>query len=321
MKIPAIIGSIALLVVTLPAAAQPDPLVRPLPPHATGTEILGKFLRDLAFEPKALSPDVFQITVERDRWPVHVMISLSTDGRRLWLESKFAPVDDPDKAPAQAWRRLLEANEKIGPAHFAFDTSDKRVHLYKSFDNIGVSAERLKLEIESFDTTVRKTQDYWRGDNFKPVLASSEALSPVKPLVEVPALPVARTIDDTERLLGEWSIVEIHAKGRKTPDEVLKARKASITFRAARNGDFGPSAKGKLMAELRTGPDSTRTVYVQFAGEGQISFVDDSDRTESGIYKLEGDTLKMCFAPPGEPRPMSLQDDGSRNSVIVLRKK
>ena len=90
-----------------PLAAQPDPLVRPLPPAAAGTETLGKFLRELGFEPKALSPDVYQVTVERDRWPVHVMLSLSTDGRRVWLECKFDPIEDQDKVPSLAWKRLL----------------------------------------------------------------------------------------------------------------------------------------------------------------------------------------------------------------------
>jgi len=59
--------------------AQPDPFVRPLPPASAGTETLGKFLREIGYEPKALSPDVYQITVERELWPVHLMLSLSTE--------------------------------------------------------------------------------------------------------------------------------------------------------------------------------------------------------------------------------------------------
>jgi Tir chaperone protein (CesT) family len=200
------------------ARAQPDPFVRPLPPAAAGTEALGRFLHEIGYAPKALSPDVYQVTVERDRWPVHVMLSLSTDGRRVWLESKFAPIEDPDKVPPQAWKKLLEANEKIGPAHFAFDKSDRRVHLYKSFDNQGVSAARLKAELEQFDLTVRKTQDYWRGDNFKPVIASTDrALDPAKVAVptakgssnvppkapELPAAPVAPGPRRTSWVIGQ----------------------------------------------------------------------------------------------------------------------
>lgn len=282
--------------------AQPDPFVRPLPPAATGTDTLGRFLREIGYQPKALSPDVFQITVERERWAVHVMISLSTDGRRLWLESKFAPIEEPDRVPATAWKRLLEANEKIGPAHFVFDKSDKRVHLYRSFENVGVSTERLQKEIDAFDSTVRKTQDYWRGEHFRPVIASTDAEPAVKEIPGTQALMVSR-VSETQQLMGDWEITEIRARGRLTPVEVLRERKAKLTFRNARDGDIGPLLKGKVMADLQTGPDSKRSVYVQFNGENQINFVDDQERVELGIYKIDGDTLIICFAPQGEPRP------------------
>jgi uncharacterized protein (TIGR03067 family) len=323
MKLAARFSCLVLLSVAIPVTAQPDPFIRPLPPAAAGTEMLGKLLRDLAYEPKALSPDVFQITVEHDRWPVHIMLSLSTDGRRIWLECKFAPIEDPDRAPPQAWKRLLEANEKIGPAHFAFDAGDKRIHLYKSFDNHALTTDRLKLEIDHFDTTVRKTQDYWRGDHFKPVIASTELPAPPARRPSAPAnAPEPPAIVSAERLMGEWQVVEIHSKGRKTPDDVLNARKPSLTFRNARDGDFGPIAKGKVMAELRVGPDSTRTVYVRLdaAGPSQIDFIDDQERVEPGIYRLDEETLTLCFAGSGERRPAEISTTEKQTRVIVLKR-
>jgi uncharacterized protein (TIGR03067 family) len=323
MKSAARFSCLLLFAIAIPATGQPDPFVRPLPPAAAGTETLGKLLRELAFEPKPLSPDVYQITVERDRWPVHIMISLSTDGRRIWLECKFAPIDDPERVPPQSWKRLLEANEKIGPAHFAFDPADKRIHLYKSFDNHALTADRLKQEIDHFDTTVRRSQDYWRGDHFKPAIASTELPAPPAKQLPMPANPPEPSATtNAEHLMGEWKVVEIHAKGRTTPDDVLNARKPSLTFRSARDGDIGPIAKGKIMAELRTGPDNTRTVYVRLdaAGPKQIDFIDDQERVEAGVYKLEGDTLTLCFAAPGERRPAEISTTENRMHVIVLKR-
>src|SRR5262249_12253278 len=264
-----------------------------------GSDVLGTLIHDLGYEPRPLSPDVYQVTVERDRWPVHIMVSLSTDGQRVWLESKFAPVDEPDKVAPQAWKRLLEANEKIGPAHFAFDPGDKRIHLYKSFDSRGLSANRLKAEFEHFDRAVRKTQDYWRADNFKPALPAVETVStppqapgaaaaqrhpyprPGRGRQDPRGARVPRKPADVEKLMGDWSIVEIRARGRKTPDDVVARRKPSLTFRSSRDGDVA-AMKGKVVAELRTGPDTSRTVWGK-ADAGVIDFVDEKERVEHGI--------------------------------------
>jgi hypothetical protein len=303
------------LVAAVLASAQSDPPARPLP----GTEALGKYLRELGLEPKPLSPDVFQITVEQDRWPVHIMTSLSTDGRRVWLESKFAPVADPDKVPPAAWKRLLEANEKIGPAHFAFDKSDKRVHLYKSFDSQDLTAERLKREIEHFDTTVRKTQEYWRGENFKAVETVAAPAADPAALPPPPTQPVsvARESTDAEKLIGEWRVAEIRVNGQKTPEDALAARKPGMVIRRGRDSE------GKIVAELQIAPDRTRTVILSTVSgplAPRMDLIDDQGHVESGNYRLEGGTLTLLFGPPGESPSGTSADGDARKWVIVLKK-
>jgi uncharacterized protein (TIGR03067 family) len=339
-----VFGGLAAIVLTVTSGTHTvaqEPLFRALPQGALGTDGLGKLLREMGYDPKGLSPDVFQVTIDKERWAVHVMLSLSTDGQRVWLESKFAPVDEADRVPAAAWKRLLEANEKVGPAHFAFDPADRRVHLYKSFDNRQVDADRLKKEIAWFDETVRKTQEYWRSENFRPVsgpvgiafdprepvlpkIPDTEKTIPLLPPVkeaplafEPPAIPVSRAKDDDEtRLLAGWTIAEIHVKGRKTPEAVVAERKPHLEFKECLPG---------LKAILKTGPESERTVKVRLdpaATTKQIDFIDEGDRVEKGIYRFDGSTLTVCFAAPGEPRPTEFKaTDDSRTWMIVLRKK
>jgi hypothetical protein len=351
MKLSAL-SLVATAILTAAAQAQPEPFIRPLPPAAAGTEAVGRFLRELGYAPKALSPDVYQVTVERDRWPVHVMLSLSTDGRRVWLESKFAPIEDPDKVPPQAWKRLLEANEKIGPAHFAFDKGDKRIHLYKSFDNLGLSAARLKAELELFDLTVRKTKAYWRADNFKPVIASSDP-DPDAGKSAVPTgkgtgeligkppesatEPMASPPRETERLEGEWTVTDIEVNGRKTPEGVLKDRAAGMTVSVVTLGFALPNGKpgisAKMTAELRIGQGRGRTVAVKFPtapalviqapGTPRIEPIDlvDDDGAEHGIYTISGETLTMCFAAPGESRPTGFKSTQELKTTLITFKK
>lgn len=184
------------------------------------TDQLGKLLEEAGYRPIALTREVFQITIDHQGWKVHLLVSLSKEGERVWLESKFSPIREPDSVPALTWRQLLEANDKIGPAHFVFDKSDKRVHILKAFDNHNITVDRLKKEIAALDATIRATHEVWQAEAFVP----EYELLTVNPRV----LEDAKT--ELASLQGEWQIVRIELRGKVVNEAQLEDSRPTLTF-------------------------------------------------------------------------------------------
>jgi uncharacterized protein (TIGR03067 family) len=259
---------------------------------------VGQLLKELGYEPVELADDVHQVSVNREGWKVHIMISLTQDGERIWLESKFAPIADPEAVPAMAWRKLLEENDRISPAHFTFEKSDKRIHLYKAFDNVGLTPARLKKELDGFDAVARRTQSVWRAENFAPAEVIGVAPRAVEP-------------SDAEILRGRWRIVRIENKGESTTEEQLARFKPFVAIE-------GESAI------LKIGADPERKVTVRIDAKGkpkQIDFIDEKGRVETGIYLLETGLLTVCVAGQGEERPRQFVTDAkNRHWLLVLKR-
>jgi len=273
---------------------------------AVTSENLGKMLRAMGYGPQALSEEVFQLTITRDNWKVHTLVSLSPDRARIWLECKFPPIPDPQGAPAAAWLRLLEENERIGPAHFVFNKDDQRVHLFRALDNVEVTPVRLREELEGFDRTVRKTQSIWRSENFQPAASTTE-------LIGAPPRDVTLDVrEELRSLQGVWRVVALQLQGQKATPQQLEEVKPTLTF------------EGET-AVFQSGPGVERDVRVRLGGTRmlpEIDFIGAQKRLEKGVYRLNGETLTICFAANGEERPGGLAPSSERIYwLMVLKRK
>jgi len=97
---------------------------------------------------------------------------------------------------------------------------------------------------------------------------------------------------DQEKLQGDWTLQSGERDGNPFPDEIVKSLKRNITgnkFTITR--DDQPLAKGTFTLDPAKKPKA-----IDIKLEGTESAV-------HGIYEVEGDAFKLCYAAPGEARP------------------
>jgi uncharacterized protein (TIGR03067 family) len=118
------------------------------------------------------------------------------------------------------------------------------------------------------------------------------------------------------RLQGEWSMVSGSADGTAMPDQMLKRMK-----RICKGDETTTMTGGQVYFKAKITIDPTKkpkTIDYQMT-EGFTK-----GKKQLGIYELDGDTFKSCFAKAGADRPKdftSKSGDGRTLSVWKRDKK
>jgi len=115
------------------------------------------------------------------------------------------------------------------------------------------------------------------------------------------------------QLEGEWSMVSGEADGQSLPDEMVRTGK-----RVAKDGvttiTMGgqPYFKAKFTIDPAKKPKAIDYDMTEGATKG---------KKHLGIYELDGDTLKFCFAAPGKDRPTEFTaKEGSQQTYSVWKR-
>jgi uncharacterized protein (TIGR03067 family) len=118
---------------------------------------------------------------------------------------------------------------------------------------------------------------------------------------------------DLEKLQGDWSMVSSEHTGQKLPDEAVKEYTRTI-----KDGQVTVFVSGKAVVEATIKIDPTKkpkTMDVTYTSG------DNKDKTMPGIYEIDGDTCKVCFAPVDKERPTEFGAKEGTDHVVTVWKK
>jgi uncharacterized protein (TIGR03067 family) len=118
---------------------------------------------------------------------------------------------------------------------------------------------------------------------------------------------------ELEKLQGTWVMVSSERGGKKMSEDEVKAFQRTVKgdeYIVLHNGEtlvkgtftIDPTKKPKTIDALRS--------------EGE-----NKDTPMRGIYEIDGDTYKVCFAPPGMERPTEfVSKEGSMHVISVWKR-
>jgi uncharacterized protein (TIGR03067 family) len=130
-------------------------------------------------------------------------------------------------------------------------------------------------------------------------------------------------VDDMKAIQGTWNLTNLEVNGAAVGDSIAALRQKMVV-------------KNNTMAIGREAPDNAKPAPDKDKeGPVKITFKIDQTKTpkeidtttarkdttvvELGIYQLEGDTLTVCSARAGDPRPTDMKTtdgDGKRKFVF-----
>jgi uncharacterized protein (TIGR03067 family) len=127
------------------------------------------------------------------------------------------------------------------------------------------------------------------------------------------AVPQDAVKKEMAQLEGEWSMVSGEANGQAMPRELVQTGK-----RSAKEGETAITIGGQVYFKAKFSIDSAKKPkaidYVMTEGPTK-------GKNHLGIYELDGDMLKFCFAAPGKDRPTEFTAlEGSQRTLSVWKR-
>jgi uncharacterized protein (TIGR03067 family) len=125
--------------------------------------------------------------------------------------------------------------------------------------------------------------------------------------------PGSDPVQDLERLQGTWGTAAMVIDGRTMPEAALRQRRVIIIDDKYVVVDENRTLRrGTFRIDTTTSPRRIDTQPADGPNAGQVN---------QGIYEFVGDLLRICHAPPGQPRPTDFTSMlGSGRWLVTDRK-
>jgi uncharacterized protein (TIGR03067 family) len=167
--------------------------------------------------------------------------------------------------------------------------------------------------------------DHWKlcldvGNKARPREFSSKAGGHA--LETLTRRPAQAVLDDSKadeikkamaRLEGQWSMVSGEINGQAMPKEMTAGAR-----RVAKDGETSVTVNGQIFMKAKYTVDPLKkpmTIdYTMTDGPSK-------GKTQQGIYAVDGDTVKFCFASPGQDRPTDFTSSAGSNRTLSVWKR
>jgi uncharacterized protein (TIGR03067 family) len=116
------------------------------------------------------------------------------------------------------------------------------------------------------------------------------------------------TKEDLEELQGTWGLISAMEDGKSLSEDKVKQTTIVIkddTFRFPQLAEYATSKAGTIKLDAMKNPKHMDT----FSTEKELML---------GIYDLERDRYKVCFAPAGMPRPSGFASNFGSGNILQV---
>ena len=113
---------------------------------------------------------------------------------------------------------------------------------------------------------------------------------------------------DLKKMTGTWTMVSGEEEGKQLPKKTVKAARLRI------KGEEHTVKVGEdtMKGTHKLDPTKKPKTIDAFASEGDLK-----DKPMPGIYEVEGDTMRVCFAQPGKDRPTEFRAPEGSGRVLI----